>query len=91
MAGSVSVITVNPEHSKARIAEITEVRNMACPIFSDRITASFSRNQPKGQYNFSRKVLYAVDGNAIIHGKLEGNQPESAVREMLRHGDVHNP
>lgn len=90
LAASVEVISVNLEHSKARIAEITKGMKTACPIFSDRTTSSFSRNQPKGQCNFSRKVLYAVDGNGIIRRKLEGNQSESAIRELLRSAAVGN-
>lgn len=90
LSNSVSVLSVNLEDSKSRIAEITKGINKSCPIFSDRTTSSFSGNQPKGQYNFPRKVLYAVDENGIIRGKLEGNPPESAIREMLRRAGMEN-
>jgi hypothetical protein len=79
----VTVVSVNLDYQAPRVLRVSRELNISHPMLNDR-TSAYYRELPQIQFFFPLAVLYAVDGDGIIRGKLEGHQLEPAIRELIR-------
>lgn len=78
----VTVVSVNLDYQVPRVLRVSRELNISHPMLNDR-TSAYYRELPQIQFFFPLAVLYAVDGEGVIRGKLEGPQLEPAIRELI--------